>query len=226
MKIQMVIFDMAGTTINEDNIVYKTLQKAINEFGIAVQLENVLASGAGKEKLTAIKDLIKIFGKEDDLAFVDEIFNLFKKLLATAYQEFEIKSMKSAEEVLLSLRNNNILVVLNTGYDKETAEFILDKISWKQYYHYDLLLTASDVEKSRPAPDMIYLAMKMFSINDSKKIVKVGDSIIDIEEGKNAKCLYSIGVTTGAQNFEQLKEASPDYIIHDLTELISILELN
>ncbi|RZJ82932.1 MAG: HAD family hydrolase, partial [Chryseobacterium sp.] len=28
-NIQMVIFDMAGTTVNEDNLVYKTLQKSI-----------------------------------------------------------------------------------------------------------------------------------------------------------------------------------------------------
>jgi len=31
--IEMVVFDMAGTTVDEDNVVYKTLQKAINESG-------------------------------------------------------------------------------------------------------------------------------------------------------------------------------------------------
>ena len=46
--IKMVVFDMAGTTVNENNVVYKTLQKAINEAGYNFTLEKVLAEGAGK----------------------------------------------------------------------------------------------------------------------------------------------------------------------------------
>lgn len=35
-KIKLVVFDMAGTTIDEDNPVYKTVQKAVNEYGYNV----------------------------------------------------------------------------------------------------------------------------------------------------------------------------------------------
>ena len=48
--IKLVVFDMAGTTVDEQNVVYKTLQKAINHGGIPVTLEDVLETGAGKEK--------------------------------------------------------------------------------------------------------------------------------------------------------------------------------
>jgi len=226
MKISMVVFDMAGTTIDEDNIVYKTLQKSINDFGIVVNLEGVLAIGAGKEKLNAIQDIIEEYGNVNDLKKADKIFKVFLDNLATAYEAFDIKSMTNAESVLFELRNKNILVVLNTGYDKQTANFILNKINWRQFHHFDLLVTASDVINSRPAPDMITYAMNLFSINDSKKVIKVGDSKIDIEEGKNANCLYNIGVTTGAQTREQLLEANPDYIIDDLNDLITLLNLN
>ena len=55
-KIKMVVFDMAGTTVNEDNIVYKALRNAINSVGgFDLSLEEVLEHGAGKEKLEAIK---------------------------------------------------------------------------------------------------------------------------------------------------------------------------
>jgi hypothetical protein len=226
MKISMVVFDMAGTTIDEDNIVYKTLQKSINEFGIDVTLDAVLAIGAGKEKLNAIEDIIKVHGNTNDLVKAESIFKLFLESLATAYEAFDIKSMKHAESVLLELRTRNILVVLNTGYDKSTANFILNKIHWRQFYHFDLLVTATDVANSRPAPDMITYAMNLFSIHDAKKVIKVGDSKIDIEEGKNANCLYNIGVTTGAQTRQQLLEANPDYIIDDLNDLITLLNLN
>jgi len=50
-KIKMVVFDMAGTTVNEDNMVYKTLRTAINEAGFDFTLDQVLEQGAGNEKL-------------------------------------------------------------------------------------------------------------------------------------------------------------------------------
>ncbi len=49
----MIVFDMAGTTVDEQNVVYKTLQKAINREGYEFTLEQVLEQGAGKEKLKA-----------------------------------------------------------------------------------------------------------------------------------------------------------------------------
>jgi len=58
--IKMIVFDMAGTTVNENNVVYKTLRNAINTVGgYELTLTEVLAHGAGKEKLQAIKTVLK-----------------------------------------------------------------------------------------------------------------------------------------------------------------------
>jgi phosphoglycolate phosphatase-like HAD superfamily hydrolase len=88
---------------------------------------------------------------------------------------------------------------------------------------YDSLVTATDVEHNRPDPDMIWLAMKRFGITNAREVAKVGDSIIDIEEGKNAGCSLNIGITTGAHTFDQLQSAKPDYIINNLLELLPLL---
>ena len=223
MKISMIVFDMAGTTIDEDNIVYKTLHTSIQAEGVDVTLEDVLTYGAGKEKFNAIQDIVNFFGTKEQEALSSKIFDSFLINLKLAYNNADIKGMQNAEEVLVNLRSQNILVVLNTGYDRSTAISLLDKINWKQSYHYDLLITASDVTNSRPSPDMITHAMNLFSIDNPKLVIKVGDSKIDIEEGRNAKCLYSIGVTTGAHTANQLAEAKPDFIINSLIELFPII---
>jgi phosphonatase-like hydrolase len=225
MSIKMIVFDMAGTTIDEDNIVYKTLHKSINEYDVVVDLSAVLEIGAGQEKLTAIKDIVSKYGTQEDLLKANDMYHYFINHLQTAYEEFDIKAMQNAASVLMNIRSKGILVVLNTGYDRATAQFILNKIKWTQLNEFDLLVTATDVEKNRPAPDMIHYAMKLFSIKDPKEVVKIGDSKIDIEEGQNAHCLYSIGITTGAQTKAQLMEANPDNIIDNLDELISFLKI-
>jgi phosphonatase-like hydrolase len=221
-EIEMVVFDMAGTTINEQNIVYKSLHKSINKFGIDVSLELVLAVGAGKEKHQAIKDILAhlhiIDTEKSQLIFQD-----FKQLLDQEYLVSTVIPIEGVETVLDNLRKDGIKIVLNTGYSSKVANTLLRKLNWKKGEQYDALITADDVERGRPFPDMILKAMQLFGIVDASKVLKAGDSAIDIEEGKNAKCGITIGVLSGAQTRSQLEIVKPDYILNSLASLYSIV---
>jgi phosphonatase-like hydrolase len=221
--IKMVVFDMAGTTVDEDNVVYKTLQKVINQAGFNFSLQQVLAAGAGKEKLQAIKDIIALQNAEPQENLANNIYRFFKVELAAAYESFDIKPQPGAEETFEKLKAKNIFVILNTGYDEKTAVSILEKLHWQTGKQIDGLITATNVQNNRPQPDMILLAMQKFGIENSRAVIKVGDSIIDIEEGKNAGCGLSIGITTGAHTYEQLATANPDNIINNLLELLPLI---
>jgi phosphonatase-like hydrolase len=220
--IKMVVFDMAGTVVDEGNVVYKTLRKAINEEGYAISLEQVLSEGAGKEKFQAIKDILENQGSYDP-TITDKAFRNFKMYLTGAYDGMEIKPQPGAEELFHELKKENIYVVLNTGYDMETAQTILNKIRWREGREIDALITATHVVNNRPAPDMIEFAKRKFALTPSDQVVKVGDSAIDIEEGQNAGCYLTIGITTGAQSREQIKESHPDYIVDALADILPLL---
>jgi len=224
MKIKMLVFDMAGTTVDEDNVVYKTLQEAIVKHSIAVTLDEVLKHGAGKEKLQAIVDILEQTNNPSSSEVVKQIYNYFIDKLTINYKTLEIKALPNVERVFKELMDRKIKVVLNTGYNRETAESLIEKLSWELSVDYDLLVTASDVKQNRPQPDMILLAMSELNINDPSGIIKVGDSTIDILEGKNANCGLNIGITTGAQTRDQLSEANPDYIIDDIYSIIEIID--
>ena len=221
--IKMIVFDMAGTVIDENNVVYKTLLKAINAEGYQLTLDQVLEEGAGKEKFQAIKDITqKQAGVVND-EIRHNIFQRFQAELSTAYDMINIKAQPGAEDLFRELRDKGIYVVLNTGYDTKVAASILKKVGWKEGKQFDAMITASDVVNRRPAADMIELAKKRFGLDGSAQIVKVGDSTIDIEEGQNAKCYLSIGITTGAHTREQLLGAKPDLIIDNLLEILPLL---
>jgi phosphonatase-like hydrolase len=222
--IELVVFDMAGTTVDEDNVVYKTVQQVINEEGFNVSLAEVLMYGAGKEKHQAISDVLSACTALTDINLVADVaFSKFKIALKNAYDGLEIKSFEGTEQLFKDLRKSDIKVVLNTGYDSKTAHLLLNKLGWVVGETIDCLVTADDTENGRPEGDMIILAMKKTGILDARKVLKVGDSAIDIEEGKNANCGITAGVLTGAQNRIQIQEANPTYIIESLNELRAIL---
>jgi phosphonatase-like hydrolase len=219
----MVVFDVAGTTVNENMLVYKTLQNAIEEAGFTVTLEQVLAEGAGMEKLDALRAILKKYttNKEEDL--VRDIYHRFVDLLKKAYDEHEILPQDNAVTLFEALRQKKIRVVLNTGYNRQTAQSLIAKLGWKQGETFDDLITAADVRQSRPHPDMIQLAMQRAGITDAREVAKVGDSVIDIEEGMNAGASLNIGITTGAHTREQLGTAKPDYIVDNLIEVLPLI---
>ncbi|MFT3827416.1 MAG: phosphonatase-like hydrolase [Chitinophagaceae bacterium] len=221
--IKMVVFDMAGTTVNEDNIVYKTVQKAINDEGYDFTLEEVLTAGAGKEKLQAIKSVLALKGIQDDV-LAATMFKNFSAQLREAYATYPVTEQPGATTLFHELKKQGIYVVLNTGYDRQTAESLITKIGWEKGRDLDTLVTASDVKENRPSPDMILYAMNELNITDPATVIKVGDSAIDIEEGKNAGCHINIGITTGAQTREQLLAAHPAYVIDNLLEILAIVK--
>ncbi|KQR93392.1 HAD family hydrolase [Chryseobacterium sp. Leaf180] len=219
--IELLVLDMAGTTIDEDNVVYKTLTKAVTDFGYQVTLDKVLEICAGMEKAEAIKNLLEnIEGNTED---TEVIFEKFSDELALAYNDLNVKPIAGVEEFLLKVKSKGKKVVLNTGYTQKIAQQLLTKLNWKIDVHYHALITADDVSESRPSPEMIILAMKKFGITDPKKVLKAGDSAIDIQEGKNAGCGMTIAVLSGAQTRAQLELASPDHILNNLSEAEYIL---
>lgn len=228
-QIKLCVFDMAGTTVNEENLVYKTVRDAINQAlsydDKKVDLALCLAFGAGKEKRQAINDILNELdiAEADIASLTDTAFKIFKTSLAKAYTADTLGTFEGMLTLFAQLKASDRKVVLNTGYDSKTANNILTILGWSVGNEIDALITADDVTNGRPAPDMITLAMDQFGIEDPKHVLKAGDSGIDIEEGKNANCGLCVGVLSGAQTKAQLEKYAPDIILETLTDLAKLI---
>ncbi|MCU0341575.1 MAG: phosphonatase-like hydrolase [Spirosomaceae bacterium] len=222
--LQLVVFDMAGTAIDEQNAVYKAIHQALEEAGYDCSLELVLEIAAGKEKRQAITDVLThLIDDEPFDTMIDAIHEDFKQKLDVVYASGIARAMPDAVEVFEALRQKNIKVALNTGYSREVATLLMGQLGWSVPQIVDALVTASDVTRGRPNPDMILEAMRLVGVSDPKAVAKIGDSAIDIEEGHNAGCGLVAGVLTGAQTRTQLATAQPTHIFENLTELLGLI---
>ena len=125
-----------------------------------------------------------------------------------------------AEETMKKLKEAGVLVGLNTGFSRDIADTIVERLQWKEKDLFDYLVASDEVEHGRPSPEMIHKMMAAADITNPASVAKVGDTEVDINEGKNVGCKYIIGVTTGAYSREALSLYQPTHIVDDLTEII------
>jgi phosphoglycolate phosphatase-like HAD superfamily hydrolase len=70
---------------------------------------------------------------------------------------------------------------------------------------------------------MINEMMHRFGIDNPEEVVKVGDTEVDINEGRQAQCGLVVAVTTGAFSESELEPYKPDHIVSSLTAFSKLI---
>lgn len=226
-NIRLVVFDIAGTTVTDKGNITQAFQAALQEKGYQVPAEKINPL-MGYRKPQAIAMILEAY--EPDAAkrtpqLVDDIHRHFlQRMIAYYNTTADLQPQPGAEEVLGILKQAGVQTALDTGFSSDITEVIVRRLGWKEKKLVDHIVSSDEVEEGRPHPYMIRKIMEQAGISDPLQVVKVGDTEVDVNEGKNAGCRYSIAVTTGAFSRAQLEPYAPSYIIDHLGELVTILE--
>jgi phosphonatase-like hydrolase len=235
--IQLVVFDIAGTTVRDRGNVGDSFIAAFHGFGFDLPREEV-EKVMGYRKMEAIRMLLEKFypgavagpaeggvmSKPDEL--VAGIHSRFIDRMVAFYRgDGQLEALPHAEEVFSRLQQKGIKVALNTGFTRVVADAILQRLHWdNEHYLIDRVICSDEVPRGRPHPDMIRSLMAAFGITDPLQVLKIGDTEVDVKEGRNADCGIVVGVTTGAYTRSALEECHPDHVIDSLEELMPIIE--
>lgn len=224
MEIELVVFDMAGTTVSEGGAVYKALRDTLAENGLKVDAA-AIHQVKGTDKREALRVLIEQSEmREELLPGLKAIHEDFvERLLAFYRTDPAITEFPGTSETFRRLKTNGIKVALNTGFSRDIAQILIDRLGWERAGLIDASITSDEVEAGRPHPFMIRALMQRLGINETSHIAKVGDAPADLLEGKNAGCGLVIGVTYGSSTREQLAEHPHDHLIGSITELQSLI---
>jgi phosphonatase-like hydrolase len=227
LPIKLVVFDLAGTTVYDDGSIATAFRETMKAYGYEIPVldTNPLM---GYHKPLAIRMMLEKYEPDNTMISDDRIAEIharFQDEMVAYYANVPtVKALPFAEEVFAGLRTKDIKIGLNTGFSRKIADTIMMRLGWMQQGVADYLVTSDEVPAGRPHPFMIERMMAMAGITDAKQVVKVGDTEVDVMEGKNAGCLYAIAVTTGAFTMHELLPYEPDFIINGLDELMPILE--
>ncbi|WP_125707053.1 phosphonoacetaldehyde hydrolase [Companilactobacillus zhongbaensis] len=253
--IEAVIFDWAGTTVDYGSLAPVDAFRAAFNTKKIYPTDSEIRQFMGMSKsdhiweMLALPSISQQFEEEYDRtpneADHDELYDLFESaLMAHLVKKTELKP--HLLETVDFLQQANIKIATTTGYTPKMMDAVATGAA-SLGYRPEMILTSADVDNNgRPHPDMINKILSDLAITAPENAIKIGDTIVDIEEGKNAK-VKTIGIIEGSSLMgmteveynelteenrqiacdavrQQFTDAGADFVINNLSELPEIVK--
>lgn len=255
MKWEGIIFDWAGTTVDFGSMLPVIVFREIfAKRGIDVTNEEIRRP-MGMSKWNHIQMMLDMpriheawrrrFRSEPQDWDVDMLYDDFEPmLLHLLAQGTEVKPYVA--ETAAELRRRGYQIGSTTGYTNIMMKSVV-KSAASQGYEADFWITPDSVSGfGRPYPYMIFRNMDHFKWQQTERVLKVGDTVTDILEGKHAG-VKTAGIIVGSSamglsrsEYDALtaeekaaacdrtrriyEQAGADYIFHDIRDILSIAE--
>lgn len=253
-KIECILMDWAGTAVDYGCFApVASFMNAFAEKGLTIDVVQT-RKPMGLPKIQHIRELLTMpevneqFVERYQRAWTEEdvveLNRLFEKYLFASLTEYT-DPIPGVIPTLERLRSYGLKIGSTTGYTREMMDVVLPAAREKGY-RVDYCATPNLLPAGRPAPYMIFENLTKLAVPCLDTVVKVGDTIADIQEGVNAK-VWSIGVILGSNEMglteaevkampaaelesrmaevrERMLAAGASYVIHSMEELPDLIE--
>lgn len=217
--VELVVMDMAGTTVHDGGEVPAAFTAALAAHGIAVSADEI-AGFRGASKREVIRRLVEQHRPDAPPSLAEEAYDGFCAALAERYGA-GVRAVEGTEDVFDWLRRRGVRIALNTGFDRTITGLLLDALGWREGV-VDAVVCGDEVRQGRPAPYLIFRAIEATGAASVHRVMNVGDTELDLRAGWNAGVGWNVGVLSGAHPRERL-EGAPH--THLLPSVASLLEL-
>ncbi|WP_076417847.1 HAD-IA family hydrolase [Colwellia sp. UCD-KL20] len=210
---KLVIFDWDGTLMDSVGKIVLSMQAAAKVLNLTPA---TFEQGKSIIGLSLSKGIEQLFPQSST-----ELQNKIEK--EYKYQYLEVNNtptplFDNALELLINLKENNVLLAVATGKARPGLERVLNMTETEHFFN--ATRSASDC-RSKPDPEMITSLLAELNI-DACDAVMIGDTSFDMEMAKHAN-VDRIGVSFGAHAIDILNQFEPKAIVDSLDELEKFL---
>ncbi len=213
-EIKHICFDLDGTLLNSAGTIYKSTLKTFYDLNIKYELpEDEFNKMIGMH-------FVDIFGHfKIDVPDFEIFIAHYKKV----YFDFIEESVfyRGVKDTLEILKDSPYKISLLTTKAQDQAERILEHFNLTN--HFDFIMGRTNGIPHKPDPTPFLIICNNLKVEPEKSLM-VGDTELDILCGKNANA-KTVAVTYGYRSIEKLNEYSPDYMVDNLLELKTIINL-
>jgi phosphoglycolate phosphatase len=221
-SIKLVIFDIAGTIIEDHGEVVSAFAGALDKHRIPYT-DDELKEWKGASKQEVIRHFVERQGGAAVLeSAVGVVYADFRIALERHYRENGIVPIPGVDKTLGRLSERGIKMATTSGFYREVSDLILERAGWRDIFAASI--SSSDVVMGRPAPYMIFRAMEAASVTSVTEVVNVGDTPLDLQAGTNAGVREVVGVLTGLHGKERLQREPHTALLPSVADLPAWME--
>jgi HAD superfamily hydrolase (TIGR01509 family) len=151
--------------------------------------------------------------KGDDIRGAEKI--LFAQFLV------EVHPMPGAAELIAAIKEAGHTIVLASSARADEVEHYVGLIGSPE--GITARIDGSQVDRTKPHPDLILTAMESIGVSQKDDVVMVGDSVWDCRAAQEAK-IASYGLLTGGFSIEELRSSGAAEVFEDLGALTEHIE--
>lgn len=230
MKIEAVIFDWAGTTVDYGCFApLEVFMEIFHKRGVEITAEEA-RKPMGLLKIDHVRALTemsrisnewkRVFGQLPTEEDIQEMYEEFEEILFAILPRYA-SPINGVKEVITSLREKDIKIGSTTGYTREMMDIVAKEAALKGYKP-DFLVTPNDVPAGRPYPWMCYKNAMELGIYPMNHMIKVGDTVSDMKEGRNAG-MWTVGVILGSSELGLTEEEVENMDLLELHEKMEVV---
>lgn len=205
-----VLFDVDGTLLDTNYLHVMAWTRACRETGH----EDVTMAQVHRGIGIASRELIqRLTGGEDEATAA---------AYSTHYERLqgEVRPFEAAGDLVRACHDLGLAVVLATSGKEDDLEWMLPAIGVDDHV-VDGSVTSSDVEASKPAPELFEVALVKCGL-DPERTIAIGDTVWDCEAAGRAG-LPVVAVECGGIAEHELREAGACEVYADPADLLANL---
>lgn len=215
--VELVVFDLAGTTISETGQVPEAFRRTLHAHGVEMT-DDDLRPWRGASKRQAIRHLVERRYGTVAPERLEGVYADFRDRLKRLFDEDGVRPIAGAGDTFAWLRGRGIRIALTTGFDRDVTDLLLGAVGWDGRT-VDAVVCGDDVPRGRPAPYLIFRAMERAGAVAVRHVMAVGDTVLDLEAGWNAGVGGNVGVLSGAHDLGRLRQAPHTHLIPGVADL-------
>lgn len=202
-----VIFDMDGVLADTGSIHFESWVKMAKEIGLEFT-RDMFEETFGQQSPTITRKLV---GPEVDNNLVKKWANLKEQYYREMLKN-KLIPLPGVIRIIKELKSKGFKLGVGSSGPPENVVLLLTKLKIKAYF--DVIITAAEVKKGKPEPDVFLMVANYLKINPKNCLV-IEDAPVGIEAAKRAG-MRSVALTT-THNKEELIDAN--LIVSDLSDI-------
>ena len=219
--IELVVFDMAGTTVRDDGVVEQAFQRAAERTGVADRMPWEDALQHVRDTMGQSKIEVFLHLADGDRAAAERATAAFEAAYDELIAEQGAEEIPGARETIEQLRDAGLKVALTTGFAQVTRDALIDALGWRDLV--DVALSPVDAGRGRPHPDLVLTALLRTGASSVQAVAVAGDTASDVQSGRRAGAGFVAGVLSGAHDRATLSGAGADAVLASVVDLRAAL---